>query len=229
MDWVWSNFTAGEDIWGLTLDHLGLSVPPIIIAFIASIPLGYWASKSRVARSILLTVFSVLYTLPSLVLLVVVPVALGLSILNPNNVIVALSIYGVAIMLRTTTDAFISVSSDVRDAARAVGYSPVQRFFRVELLLAGPVLLAGVRIVSVSTVSLVTVGTLIGVSSLGNLFHDGDQNAFPLEIWVGIIAVLVIAVVFDVILSLIGRILMPWNRRATRLSARRARVRTASV
>ena len=226
MDWVWNNFFSGTDsntgIWGLTLDHLWLSALPIVLGFVISIPLGYWASRSRVARSILLSIFSILYTLPSLVLLVVVPVALGLSILNPANVVVALTIYAIAVMLRSATDAFSSVSRDVTDAARAMGFSGVQRFFSVELPLAGPVLLAGVRVVSVSTVSLVTVGSFIGVDSLGNLFHEGEASSFPTEIITGIVAVLIIAVVFDAIIVLIGRAVMPWNRRASRRRARAA-------
>jgi osmoprotectant transport system permease protein len=218
MEWVWENFS---EIWGYTLDHLGLSVPPIIIGFVLSIPLGYWTSRSRVARSILLSVFSVLYTLPALVLFVLVPVAFGLAILNPNNVIVALTIYAMAIMIRSANDAFTSVSSDVRESAQAVGYSPIQRFFRVELPLAGPVLLAGIRVVSVSTVSLATVGGFIGIQSLGSLFLTGFQIQFFPEILTGIVAVLVIAAVFDFILAGLGRLLMPWNRRGIRRHAAR--------
>jgi osmoprotectant transport system permease protein len=220
MDWVWNNL---PEIWGYILDHLGLSVPPIIIGFVVSIPLGYWASKSRVARSIILSLFSVLYTLPSLVLFVLVPVAIGAPILDPKNVVIALTIYAIAIMVRSSTDAFVSVSSDVRESARAVGFSAGQRFWRIELPLAGPVLLAGVRIVSVSTVSLATVGTFIGIPSLGNLFTDAFQRQFPLEAWTGIVCVLLIALVFDIILTSIAAIVMPWNRRISpRRQARRA-------
>jgi osmoprotectant transport system permease protein len=224
MGWtVWNNL---PEIWGYTLDHIGLSVIPIIVGFVVAVPLGYWASKSRVARSILLTVFSILYTLPSIVLFVAVPIAFGLPILDPRNVIVALSVYAVAIMLRSSTDGFASVSEGVRESARAVGYSGVQRFFRVELPLAGPVLLAGMRIVSVSTVSLVTVGSFIGIDSLGNLFIDAYQRTIPAESITGIVAVLLLALVYDLILVGIGRLLMPWNRRVSqRRLARRARVR----
>jgi osmoprotectant transport system permease protein len=218
MQWVWENFS---EIWGYTLDHIGLSVPPILAGFVLSIPFGYWASRSPVSRSVLLTVFSILYTLPALVLFVLVPVALGLSILDPNNVIYALTIYAMAIMIRSANDGFSAVSADVRESARAVGYSPVQRFFRVELPLAGPVLLAGIRVVSVSTVSLATIGGFIGIPSLGNLIQTGYQIHFFPEIWSGIIAVLVIAAVFDLILNLVGRLLMPWNRRRTRRAASR--------
>ena len=224
MQWVWENFST---IWGYTLDHIGLSVPPIVVGFVLSIPLGYWTSKSRVARAILLTVFSVFYTLPALVLFVLVPVALGLSILDPNNVVIALAVYAIAIMIRTANDAFASVSADVRESARAVGYSPVQRFLRVDLPLAGPVLLSGIRVVSVSTVSLATIGGFIGIPSLGSLFLTGFQIQFFPEIWSGIIAVLVIAASFDLILSGLGRALLPWNRRGTR--QRGARMVTKAV
>jgi osmoprotectant transport system permease protein len=233
VDWVWNNFFTGTDsnvgIWGLTLDHLWLSALPIVLGFVISIPLGYWASHSRVARSILLSVFSILYTLPSIVLLVVVPVTLGLPIISPTNVIVALTIYAIAVMLRSATDAFSSLSQDVVEASRAIGFSPLQRFFRVELPLAGPVLLAGARVVSVSTVSLVTVGSFIGVDSLGNLFREGKSTNFGTEILAGIIAVLIIALVYDSIIVLIGRILLPWNRRASRRSARAAELREVSA
>jgi osmoprotectant transport system permease protein len=233
VDWVWNNFFTGTDsntgIWGLTLDHLWLSALPIVLGFVISIPLGYWASKSRVARSILLSVFSILYTLPSIVLLVVVPVALGLPIISPTNVIVALTIYAVAVMLRSATDAFSSLSQDVVEASTAIGFSPVQRFFSVELPLAGPVLLAGARVVSVSTVSLVTVGSFIGVDSLGNLFHEGEATNFGVEIVTGIVAVLIIALVYDSIIVLIGRRLLPWNRGRTSRRARNAVLREVNA
>jgi osmoprotectant transport system permease protein len=229
MSWVWSNFFDGTDIWGLTLDHIGLSVPPIVIGFVLSIPLGYWASRSTVARSILLSVFSILYTLPSIVLFVVVPIAIGAPILDPNNVVVALTIYAMALMVRTAADAFAAVPDSVRDSARAVGYSAWQRFFVVELPLAGAVLLAGIRVVSVSTVSLVTVAAFIGIPSLGNLFNDAFQRAFTLEAVIGIIMVLLLALVFDVIISVLGRVLMPWNRRSTRRRAARLVAREVSA
>jgi len=226
MDWVWSNL---PQIWDYTLDHIGLSVIPIIVGFVVSIPLGYWASRSRVAKSILLSIFSILYTLPSIVLFVVVPIALNGTILDPKNVIIALTIYAVAIMVRSATDAFASVAPNVRDSARAVGYSGVQRFFRVELPLAGPVLLAGIRIVSVSTVSLATVGVFIGIPSLGNLFTDAFQRQIPQEAITGIVFVLLIALVFDLIISTVARILMPWNRRQSRRVAARKLARVVSA
>ncbi|MEJ1231452.1 MAG: ABC transporter permease subunit [Galbitalea sp.] len=124
-------------------------------------------------------------------------------------------------MVRSAADAFAAVPDGVRESARAVGFSVRQSFFGVELPLSGPILLAGVRVVSVSTVSLVTVGSFIGIPSLGNLFHDGQQINYPPEIWIGIGIVLLIALVYDIVISSVGRLLMPWNRRASRRRAAR--------
>jgi len=208
MDWVLSHLS---DLGSLTLTHVGLSVPPILLGFVISVPLGYWASRSRIARSVLLSLGNILYTIPGIALVVLVPVLLGFSILNPQNVVIALLIYALAIMIRSAADAFDSVSDGARQSAVAQGFSPAQRFWRVELPLAGPVLLAGIRVVSVSTISLATVGAFVGIPSLGNLFTDGFARNFLLEAVVGLVLVLLLAAVFDVVLSLIGRLLMPWN------------------
>jgi osmoprotectant transport system permease protein len=225
MAWVWNNL---PQIWQLTLAHAALSVPPILIGLVLSIPLGYWASRSRVARAVLLSIGGLLYTIPSLALVVLVPVVLGLALLNPANVVFALSIYAVAIMIRSAADAFASVSADVRESATAIGFSAVQRFFAIELPLAVPVLVAGLRVVSVSTVSLVTVGAFIGVDSLGTLFTDSFQRDIPAEAVAGIVGVLVIAAVFDVVLSLVGRAVTPWTR-AQRSIAVETRVTATEV
>lgn len=218
MAWVWSNF---DQIWPLALSHVVLSVIPLVVGFILSVPLGWLASRYQITRSILLLVSGILYTIPSLALFAVLPAVLGTGILDPTNVVVALSIYAVAIMVRSAADAFASVPVEVQDSATAMGFSPLQRFLAVDLPLAGPVLLAGVRVVSVSTVSLVTVGSLIGVSTLGNLFLDGFQRSFFEETITGIMAVLAVAISFDAVLVLIGRFTMPWNRRPKPPNARR--------
>ncbi len=213
MDWGWIGRNL-DLISTRILEHLALTAPAIIIGFVLSIPLGYWASRSKVARSVLLSVGGILYTIPSIALLVLVPVTLGLAILNPLNLVFALSIYSLAIMVRSAADAFASVSAEVRSSATATGFSGWQRFFIVELPLAGPVLLAGIRVVSVSTVSLASVGALIGIEQFGSFFTDAFQRQFLTEAIVGIASILLIAAVFDVILTQAARLLMPWDRRA---------------
>ena len=210
MQWLWDNLGL---VLGLSLDHVRLSALPIIVGFIACIPLGRLANRFHATRAIQLTLFGILFTIPSLALFVTLPVILGTKILNPFNVVVALTIYAIAIMVRGAADAFESVSADVLQSATAVGYSAGSRFWKVEFPLAGPALLANIRVVSVTTVSLLSVGALVGNGGLGYLFINGYQRDFPTEIMIGIVFTLIIAVVFDQALVGIGHLLMPWDRR----------------
>ncbi|GAB3618667.1 ABC transporter permease subunit [Okibacterium endophyticum] len=209
MTWVIANF---GQIWQLTLDHIALSVPPIVVGFLLAVPLGWIAHRYRLSRGVILTVCGLLYALPSLPLFFLMPVIIGTQILDPANVVIALSAYAVALLARTAADAFDSVEPGVRRSATAVGYSGWGRFWKVDLPLAGPVLLAGLRVVSASTISLVSVGALLGVPSLGYLFTDGYNRSFPTEALTGVVGTVVIAVVFDLILVGGGRLLMPWVR-----------------
>lgn len=209
MTWVLANLDL---IGGLTASHVAIAVPAIVASLLISVPLGWWAHRNRVARSLLLTSTGIAYALPSLPLFVVLPAILGTRILDPLNLVVALALYGVALLVRTVTEAFDAVGGDLRDAAAAVGHSPAQRFWRVDLPLAGPPLLAGLRVVSASTLSLVSVGALIGVPSLGTLFTDGYLRSFLTEIVVGLAGTVALAVVFDLVIVYGGRLVMPWVR-----------------
>lgn len=209
MTWVIDNFGY---IWSLTLRHMVLSVIPIVVGFALALPIGWYANRHPRLRGGVLSFGSVIYTIPSLPLFVALPAILGTKILDPANVVVALSLYAVAVLVRSAADAFASVSPGVLDAASATGYSPRQRFLTVQLPLAGPVLLAGLRVVAVSTVSLVSIGALVGVSSLGSLFTNGFQRGFTTEIAAGVVGIVIVALFFDALLVLGARVLMPWSR-----------------
>ncbi|WP_431247404.1 ABC transporter permease [Leifsonia xyli] len=222
MSFLWSNL---DQVWNLTVSHVWLSALPIVIGFVFSLPIGWVANRYRLTRGVLLTIGGILYAIPSLPLFFAMPALIGTQILSPVNVVVALSIYALALMVRTTADALGSVPGDVKQSATAVGFSGWRRFWSVELPLAGPVLLAGLRVVSVSTVSLVSVGALLGVPNLGQLFTAGLNNYYPEEVVTGIVLIMILALLFDLVLVGIGRLLMPWtraNRRAGRLSRREA-------
>jgi osmoprotectant transport system permease protein len=189
---------------------------------------------ARATGSTIVVVASLLYTVPALPLFLVLPAILGTSYLDPVNVVIAMTIFGVALMARSSADAIDAVDADVVSASEALGYSPAQRFARVEFPLAGPVLLAGIRVVSVSTISLVTVGALIGIPNLGFLLTDGLKRGISAEILTGIVLTIVLALVFDLILVAIGRLVMPWTRGSGRTARRFRRsaaddVRTAEV
>ncbi|MGV8885321.1 MAG: ABC transporter permease [Microbacteriaceae bacterium] len=219
MDWAIAN---SDLIVSLALTHISLCVLPIVLSFVLSIPIGWLANRRPWARSVIISAGSLLYTIPSLPLFVMLPYLLGTRITDPINILVALTIYAIAMMVRSASDALAAVPSDAISAATAMGYSRWGTFWRVELPLAGPVLLAGARVVSVSTIALASVGAIIGSANLGYLFTNGKQRDFLDEIVVGIIATLLIALVFDVILVLIGRVLMPW----TTATAERSRPRS---
>lgn len=208
MSWLFDNFSY---VWGLTLKHIWLSAIPIVAGFVIALPIGWFASRHPRLRGAVLSAGSVIYTIPSLPVFVILPGIIGTKILSPINVVITLSAYAAAIMVRSASDAFVAVSPEVLDAARATGYSPTRLFFTVQFPLAGPVLLAGLRVVAVSTVSLVSVGALVGVSSLGSLFTDGFLRGFTTEIVIGVIFTVVVALVFDTLLVLGARILMPWS------------------
>lgn len=207
MTWVLNNLDL---ILQLTLQHIRLSIIPIVLGFIIALPLGWVAYRYRLTRGLVLTLVGLLYTIPSLALFVVLPPLLGIGFLSEANVLIALTIYAVAIMARSVADALASVDVGVKQAATAMGYSSRGRFFAVDLPLAGPVLLAGLRVVAVSTVSLLTVGIVVGVQSLGYLFTNGFQRQILEQVLAGVVMTVLVALLFDAILVLLGRWLMPW-------------------
>ena len=175
-------------------------------------PLGWLANRNTVLRSTLLNVSGLLYTVPSLALFVLLPPLLGTGILNPANVIVALTIYTVALLVRTVADGLAAVPSAVVNSATAMGYTSLRRFISVELPMAVPVILAGLRVAAVSAISLVTVGAVIGFGGLGKMFTDAFQRDIPAETIAGIVLVLLLALAVDGLIVLIGRALTPWTR-----------------
>jgi len=196
----------------LTLEHLQLSALPIVLGFVISIPLGWFAWRFKITRGLILTVAGILYAIPSIALIVALPAILGTSPLSAGNLVIALTLYAVAIMARSVADALGSVDPGVRQSATAMGYGGWRQFWGVEFPIAGPVLLAGLRVVAVSTIALVTVGALVGVSGLGYLFTNGLQRRILEEVFAGVVTTMIVALVIDALLVLLGRLLMPWTR-----------------
>lgn len=224
MSWFLDNFDLVRELF---VRHAWISVLSTLIGFAVALPVGWFANRHPRLRGPSVALIGVLYTIPSIALFVLLPGLLGTGFLAVTNVVVALSLYAAAVMVRTVTDAFGSVSPAVLDAASAAGFSTMQRVFRVELPLAGPVLLAGLRVVSVSTVSMLSVASLIGVSNLGSLFTDGFRRDFLTEIVIGIIGIVVLALVLDLLLNLAGRLLMPWS--SAQRTPVRPRMRTMTL
>ncbi|MGL4339932.1 MAG: ABC transporter permease [Rhodoglobus sp.] len=207
MNWLVNNIDL---IAQLTVAHLSLSLAPILCGLVIALPLGWIAYRCVPIRGSVLGAVGALYTIPSLALLPVVPAVFGTSFLSPLNLTIVLTIYAVAIMVRSVAEALDSVDSEVKLAAVAMGYGPWHQFWAVELPLAGPVILAGLRVTAMSTISLVTVGILIGVESLGYLLTNGSQRRIIPEVVTGVVMVVLLALLVDFALARLGRLLMPW-------------------
>lgn len=210
MNWVGDNLGL---IAALALDHLRHSALPIVLGFVLSVPIGWVAWRFTRVRGLVLGLVGVLYAIPSFGLFAVLASLFGISYLSETNLIVALTVYAVALMTRTAADGFDSVDPAARQAAVAMGYGPLRRVLTVDVPLAGPVLLAGLRVAAVSTMALATVGILIGVENLGYLFTNGSQRRIVEEVVAGVVAVALLAWIIDLVLVLAGRLLMPWTRR----------------
>lgn len=202
-----------ERIVELTIQHIWLALVPIVIAFVLSLPLGWLTNRNPTLKRIMLTGSSVFYTIPSLALILMIPLILGTSILDPINVIIALTIYSLALLVRTTADGLASVPPSVIASADAMGYRPAKRWFTVELPLAMPVVLSGLRVATVANISMVSVAALIGIGGLGQLFTRGFQLGFYLPpIIIGLVLSVVLAVLFDLLIVSVQRLMTPWAR-----------------
>ena len=153
---------------------------PLVLGLLVAVPLGWLARQYRWLYTPLVVGTGLLYTIPSLALFILMPLLLGTRILDPLNVVVAMTIYTVALLVRTVADApGVPCPTRSSPSATAMGLGPLRRLFTVELPLAVPVISAGLRVAAVSNVSIVSVAALIGVPQLGSLFTDGFQPQLP--------------------------------------------------
>lgn len=201
-----------DDAWWLTIVHLRLSLVPVVIGLAIALPLGLLVQRTRIARALTTAAASVVFTIPSLALFVVLPMIIGTRILDEANVIVALTAYTAALLVRAVLEALDAVPAQTRDAAVAVGYPPIRRVMKVDLPLAVPVLVAGLRVVVVTNIAMVSVGSVIGVGGLGSWFTQGYQTDKSDQVLAGIIVLFALAVVIDVLIVFAGLLATPWVR-----------------
>ena len=198
--------------WALTVIHLRLSLVPVLTGLLIALPWGVLAWRTTALRRLTTVTASAVFTIPSLALFVLLPLLIPTRILDEANVIVALTLYTTALLVRVVVEALDAVPAQVRDAASAVGYRPIARLVKVELPLSIPVLVAGLRVVVVTNISMVSVGAVIGIGGLGTWFTEGYQANKSDQIVAGIVAIFVLAVIIDISLMFIGRVATPWAR-----------------
>jgi osmoprotectant transport system permease protein len=212
LDWAWIERNLPM-IGSLLVEHIILAVLPVLIAFVVSLPLGYLVHRTKRAANIILAFLGVIYSIPSLALFVMMPLILGTKILDPVNIVVALAIYSTALLVRSVVDGLRAVPPAVRQSATAVGYGWPRRLFGVELPLAMPVIFAGLRVVTVSNIALVSVAVLVGSGALGKLFDLGFASYFYTPIIIALILMLTLSLIFDALILLIERGTLPWLRK----------------
>lgn len=200
-----------DTAWSLALIHLRLALIPVLLGLLIAVPLGAFIWRHPVLRRLSTVAASIIFTIPSLALFVVLPLIIPTRILDEANVIVALTLYTTALLVRAVPEALDAVPNHVRDAAKAVGYTRLGQLLKVELPLSVPVLTAGLRVVAVTNISMVAVGSVIGIGGLGTWFTEGYQSDKSDQIIAGIIATFLLAVVIDVLILVAGRLLTPWS------------------
>ncbi|MBK7720978.1 MAG: ABC transporter permease [Austwickia sp.] len=209
MSWLLSHL---DQVAHLAARHAVLAGVPLLLGLAIAIPVGWWAQRRPRWGAVLIAGTGLLYTIPSLALFIVMPLFLSTKVLDPVNVVVAMTVYTVALLVRTVADGLASVPEHVRQAATAMGFGAFDRLIRVELPVAVPVIAAGLRVAAVSNVSIVSVASLIGVAQLGDLLTDGYNRAFNAPLLTGIAACMLLALAYDGLIQLVGKLLTPWRR-----------------
>jgi ABC-type proline/glycine betaine transport systems, permease component len=206
-DWIARNWPM---IWDLLVDNVVMAVLPAVFGLLLAVPVGLACARWRFLYQPTFGVLNVVYSLPSLAVFIVLIPITGLA--ERATVIIPLTFYALAVLVPAVVDGLGSVPDHVRQAAEAMGFRPLRRLLQVELPIAVPVVLAGLRVATVSSISLVSVGALIGRGGLGGLFITGWQLRFPTPIIVGIVLVVLLAVAADGLILLAQRLLTPWAR-----------------
>jgi osmoprotectant transport system permease protein len=208
--WRYIHDNAGDLLSALEY-HAGLTARAVIIALVVAVPLAVVAYWIRPLTGPILALSGILYTIPSLALLALLAPAVGTT--TDTSVLIALVLYALLVMVRNSLAGLTQVPGEVRDAALGMGYGRFGRLWRIELPLALPGIVTGLRLATVSTVALVTVGGIIGRGGLGDMILGGFRNNFyKAEIMTASILCVVLALVLDLILAGLGRVLTPWAR-----------------
>ena len=199
-----------DAVLSAVVDHLQLTAYALGLALLVAVPLGLLVRRSRAGRLVVLGVGGVLYTVPSLALFVLLGPLFGFTSSLP--VVIALAAYDVQVLVRQLLVGLDEVPGEVVEAAVGTGYGRGRLLTRVELPLALPALVAGLRLAAVSTIALVTVGAVIGHGGLGSLLYAGFQTDFKAQQLTSLVLVVVLALVVDLLLQALLRALTPWRR-----------------
>jgi osmoprotectant transport system permease protein len=205
----WSDYRP--ELTDATVQHLWITVVSVLVGLVAAVPLALLARRNPTVESLVVGGTTIIYTIPSLALFSLLLPFTGLS---PTTVIIALALYSLTIMFRNVLAGLRAVPDDVVEAARGMGYSRVRLLTRVELPLALPIIMAGLRVAAVSTVALATIGAIVSYGGLGNLLLQAVGNQFKAQIFAASLLCILLAIALDLVLVGAQRLLTPWTRHA---------------
>lgn len=210
-EWICGAYLSSrrEILWDAVLQHLQLTVVSVLLGLVIAVPLAIAARRWRWASAPVLGLTTVLYTIPSLAMFSLLLPVYGLS---ASLVIAGLVLYSLTLLVRNLLAGLRAVPEETRRAARGMGYGPVRLLLGVELPLALPAAMAGLRIATVSAVSLVTVGAIVGHGGLGNLIYAGMNTYFKAQVLTASVLCVIIAIAADLLLLGVQRLLTPWTR-----------------
>ena len=210
-DWIAGHIPVIRD--ALT-QHIELTLIAVGIGFLIALPLGLIAWRTRRLRGPIFSITGILYTVPSLALFALLIPFTGLTILTAE---IGLVSYTLLILIRNIVVGMDAVPQEVREAALGMGYRPLAELFRIDIPLAVPAIMAGIRIATVTTIGLVTVTALIGEGGLGSLILDGLIRDFKTPLVVGTLLSIALAIIADVGLAGLQRLVTPWSRGRVRI------------
>ena len=209
---TWDYLRTDRDfIVSMLEQHVRLTVVAVILALLVALPFALVARRWRRLAGPVVAGAGVLYTIPSLGLFAMLAPFTGFTL--ERTVLVGLVIYALLVLLRNTIAGLQGVPADVVEAARGMGYGGARLLWRIELPLALPVIMTGVRIATVSTVALATIGVINGNGGLGQVILRGFQSDYKAQVLTGTLLCLLLALVADLALVLLTKALMPWTRR----------------
>jgi osmoprotectant transport system permease protein len=211
LDWNWIANNITDEILPALIGHIYLSFVSVAIALAISLPTGILVSRYRKAYPPVTFITGVLYSIPSLALFALLVTVPGIG-LGPRAVIIALVAYSLLVMIRNVVAGMDSVPEETKDAARGMGLTARQILFKVEIPLALPVIVAGVRIATVTVIGIATIGAYISGGGLGELIFTGISRNFPTRVIVGAVLATLLAVLADLSLLAVERYLRPWAR-----------------
>jgi osmoprotectant transport system permease protein len=210
-EWICGQYLQDRqsELVDATVEHIAITVISVLVGVVIAFPLALLARRLPRLESAILGFSTGIYTIPSLALF---PLLVPFTGLSPTTVVIGLALYALTILVRAMLEGLRAVPAEVRESATGLGYGPTKLLFRVELPLALPVIMAGLRVATVSTVALTTVGSLVAYGGLGNLIKDGVNTNFRAELFSAAVLCVLLAIVLDVLIVLMQRLLTPWTR-----------------